>query len=1830
MNPRRLPSFLNLDLILNLILNLILILNLNLILILTLPSCSTHDTQALRVTSDLPSGVLAREAVITVAFSRGVVPSDSLNLWTNTPFIEFTPSLPGKFVWQDTTRLLFSADGPLPGDARFTGKLNTRLLTQMSGAASFSGSDEFSFGTERFTMKGAEFFYDRIGEKRQVGIRANLEFNYQVDPQDVASYIRVMIDDAPQQVARIVTAEKSRIIAIEIGAVTQAEKAQAIAVRFEEGLISPETSTRLWMERPFVYTLPPLAEMSIYGHEFGLDGTSSWVKVKTSQEVDAAAVKAAVTIDPVRPFTVTTDGQGFTLRGNFEPGTAFRLLIKKGMESVLGGKTRSDYEADIVVGNIAPTFRFASSSGLYMLMGGKRMVEVMTVNMPMLLVRVSQVFQNNLVFFLDNGRFYDYSYYDEEEGEGGGPVHAKYRYYLGNFGRQLSVDTLRIAGGQNQEVRSTIDLNPFMHTGYKGFYLVEIADPTQQWRSTSKLISISDIGLIAKQSADEVMVFATSLVTNSPMSGVRISLVSTTNQIIVTATTGGDGEARFSGYRETAKGFTLKLITAEAEEDFNFINLADYRVETSRFDVGGKRQPQGVYDAFLYGDRNIYRPGEKIVIAGIVRNLTERIPAGMPVKVKVISPRGNVVAEMQLSLNDEGSFDTGYQTEASASTGEYRIELYTGTGAFLTSYKVSVEDFVPDRLRVTMTASQDTARPGDNIRYDILALNFFGPPAAGRNWEFEGSFDVIPFRSERFPEFRFSDDAAKPYSANPEVFTGRTDEQGKATVQFGMPKNLTSSGLLRGKGRVAVFDESGRPVYQIAQTIVHPKEYFVGVLNRGAYYVSPNTPQKMQVVAVTPRDAPIAGFSARVEIIRSEWHSVLRQHQQTGTLRFVSERREIVERTDKITLGEKPYEYTYLATRSGDYTVRVSKEGDSGYNQFSFYSYSWGTSDLTSFEVDPEARVEVVFDKPLYAPGDKARVLFQTPFSGTMLVTVERNKVYSYRYLDVVNNGATMTVPVEEGFLPNVYISAVLFRRIKDNDIPLMAGHGFAPLMVERKSDRLDVSIESPQKIRPRRSQSVNIRTGGEKNVYVTLAAVDEGICQLKNYKTPNPYAYFYARKMLETETFDFFKHLIPEPRSGAPKSAVGGGEAELAQRTNPLGVQRFKPLAIWSGILKTNGSGETSVTLTIPEFNGELRLMALAFKGDRFGSAQHAMKVADPVVITQALPRFLAPGDSVVMPVTAFNTTDKEASLEFELSTEGPLQAGLKSASLDVGPNQERYTDMALQARQQIGKGVVKVGARALGERLESTTELPVRPTAPFGADVVSGFIDGGNTVSHDVPEAYLLHGRKAYVTLSPYPVANFAKELKHLLGYPHGCLEQTVSKAFPQIYLRDIAAILAPAALNTGSPLYYVNEAIAKITSMQLYDGAFAFWPGAAASNRWSTVYATHFLVEARRAGFAVPEATLKSALNAVAVIARSKATEDYWFVQGNRTAVRRIADKSSVYGLYVLALAGSPEKSVMDFYRSEMGLLTSDTRYLLAGAFAQTGERSTFHQVLPPEFPTEDPVRTSGGSFDSPVRANALMLNILLDTDLNNPHIPRLMEYLSSTYRSNRWYSTQDDAFTLLAFGKAARMASAVSVTGVVRVGGKEYAYKGGNQRLEVDPFGKTVSIAVGGSGRVYYSLVTEGIRTDGGVTLGDRNLQVRREFFDRSGTAVNPAAVRQNDLIVVRITLSANVDQLENIAITDLLPGGFELENPRITDATNYAFIKNPSFPEYMDIRDDRINLYTSVRGGKRTMQFYYAVRAVTRGNFAYPPIVAEAMYNADYSSASGGGRLRVAR
>jgi len=560
-------------------------------------------------------------------------------------------------------------------------------------------------------------------------------------------------------------------------------------------------------------------------------------------------------------------------------------------------------------------------------------------------------------------------------------------------------------------------------------------------------------------------------------------------------------------------------------------------------------------------------------------------------------------------------------------------------------------------------------------------------------------------------------------------------------------------------------------------------------------------------------------------------------------------------------------------------------------------------------------------------------------------------------------------------------------------------GHGFASIKVERKKNKLPVTITAPQKIKPNTKQEITIKTLPEDDIYITLAAVDEGILQIKNYETPDPYKYMYGKRTLRTESYVLYKMLLPAMVT--LKSSIGGDgyeeeSKEISKRTNPVTTKRFKLVTFWSGIKKSDSDGIVKVSLSIPQFNGEIRLMAVAYSGSRFGSDDEYMKVADDIIIEPEIPRFLSTNDSLVSTVTLINTTSSNKSVNISLKVEGPLQVvSDKSQSVTIKPNLTSQARFSVKTWSEIGAGKIileTTGAANVKEEIE----IGVRPVSPLVVESGSGSIKAGQDESVKMPSAFLKGTMNTTLTISKFPAIKFGSHLKYLVGYPHGCIEQTVSKLFPQLYFEELAKLVAPELYKSNNPVYYVKEGIRKIESMQLHDGSMSYWQGGDYSSWWGSVYAAHFLIEAQKAGFAVSDNVLKKLLSYIEKKSREGGTYNYVTYSNNKRTVITTAYKEILYGLYVLALAKKGDIATMNYYKSRPHLMAVDSKYLLAGAYALMGKWNTYYEVVPAKFSSEKTDRETGGCFDSEVRANAIMLNVLLEVEPANSQVPYMIKH------------------------------------------------------------------------------------------------------------------------------------------------------------------------------------------------------------------------------------------
>lgn len=1755
-------------------------------------------------------------------FDKSLVADSLLNQWDSTDYISFEPRIPGRFRWESPDQLVFSPARPLPPATSFKAKLNNDIL-QYSQYGKIGKADAITFSTPYLNLENTNVTWTLADERSTTAVpQVDLYFNYPVNPATIKEKMKLEIEGKAASYDVLTLSNDSKV-SLRVAGIKAEDKDLDARVTLDKGLVPDggTNGTKEAIENKLV--IPSPFNLGINDVTAEHDGAGGTVYIRTSQQVVAEGISSRIQFNPAVKFSVQQTEDGFSISSEgFDADKTYTITIAKGLRGRIGGVLREDYKGNIAFGELEPALSFANSKGVYLSAKGNENIEVRIINIPKVKVIISKIYESNLLFAQRYGyyprdnrsRGEDDEYYGDDYYYGGSDLSVGDVVYE----KEIETRTLPKYGNSRLFTFNVDDRLP----DFKGIYHIKIRSATDYWVTDSRFISKSDLGLIAREGKDKIFVFANSIKTAAAVNGVNVVAYGSNNQVLGAGTTNADGVAELPLSRKEFAGFRPAMIIAKTAEDFNYLPFNNTRVNTSRFEVGGKRSNSTGLDAFIYAERDIYRPGEKVNFSVIVRDQQWKTPGELPVKMKFLLPNGKELKTFRKNLNAQGSLEGDVDIAVSAITGSYTLEVYTSNEVLLGSKNFSIEEFVPDRIKVTAKLDKPFLLPGQTGNLAINALNFFGPPAANRNYEAEVQIRQKYFSSKKYNRFSFGIQN-QGISFDKAVKEGSTDENGNASMSYAVPGIFANKGLLEATFYATVFDETGRPVSRSTAVNIYTQNVFFGVGNDGYYYYPLNQPVRFPIIALDRNDELVNGARAEIKVIKREYRTILRK--EGNYFRYESQQDDKVVAEQTLTVNGEQTAFSFVPRSPGNYELRVAIPGASSYVSRTFYSYGFWGGDNASFEVDTEGNIDIELDKATYVAGESAKVLFKTPFSGRMLVTMETDKVIAYQYVNVENRSASVDLKLTTEHLPNVYVTATLIKPHDVSEIPLTVAHGFQRITVEEKDRKIPVVIEAPKTTRSRTHQTVKVKaTPGS---YVTLAAVDNGVLQVSGFETPNPYKYFYDARALEVQAYDMYPLLFPELK--ARLSSTGGdGDLEMNKRTNPMPAKRVKIVSYWSGIAKADGSGNASFEFDIPQFSGEVRLMAVAYKDESFGSSEAAITVADPLVLSTALPRFLSPGDTATVPVIITNTTAKSTSATATLNVSGPLKVvGEHRQSVSLNANSENRAVFQVVATPAVNVGKVAVQVQGLGEQFSDETEISVRPAAPLQVQTGGGSITGGNTQRIAIPLNDFLPGSSDYqLVVSRSPALELGKQLRYLVQYPYGCTEQTVSAAFPQLYYDDMVQQLQGKQAGHSGANWNVLEAIRKIRLRQLYTGGVTLWDGEGTEQWWTSAYAAHFLVEAQKAGFDVDKSLLNGLTNFLNNRLKNKETILYYY---NQKEQKKIAPKEVPYSLYVLALAGKPNVSVMNYYKANPQLLSLDGKYLLSVAYAIAGDKAKFRELLPTSFTGEVSIAQTGGSFYSDIRDEAVALNALLDVDPGNPQIPTMTNHVANKLKQRTWYSTQECSFSFLALGKQARAANKATVTATVKANGKTVGTVEGNTlKLNAQQLGNNnIEITTKGEGRLYYFWQSEGISASGTYKEEDNYIRVRRKFFDRYGRVVSGQSFKQNDLVIVQITLEkAYSGNIENVAISDLLPAGFEIENPRTKEIPGMDWIKDAHTPTALDVRDDRINLFVDLRYSRQT--YYYAVRAVSPGLYHMGPVSADAMYNGEYHSYHGAGVISI--
>ncbi|MEE9554783.1 MAG: MG2 domain-containing protein [candidate division Zixibacteria bacterium] len=1751
-----------------------------------------------RVANFSPTELVTRPTNITVVFSRDLVPDDSVDILFADPPLGFQPSIPGLAKWIDNNTLRFYPD------SMFLPATEYNVWVESDRTYLYGNRiDEdkiFHFRTPPLTVGDIRTEIINIPDPPfESRLLIHISFNYPVAVSDFLAGFSTSLKTDNRSVD---FSSRQKIPAANFTLTSEPFDPKEVHGRFtlkiEQGLNCVNGNIPLAVDYTKEFTIPKPRPFVVNHVRSRGAGINCVVDISLSQSVAKSELNEYISITPAVDFSIDQQYYSIILRGNFRPRETYTIDIGRGLQSINGQPLDKEFSTKIHIEDLRPSVRFVDE-GVYMSKSGRQLMAVETVNIDEITVEVEQVFANNIVYYLsgDRGGYY-------------GPN-------IRSVGRRIFHKEFRLAKILNEPVNSTIDLGAIVGDSLRGIYTVAVNAKDRRWRQARRQVMITDLGILVRRSDDYLMVWVNSLSGTTPVPNAEVRLMSRNNQILADGITDTDGIAIFEDIDRNFKQAEPFMITVTRGNDLSYLRFSDCIISTSEFNVAGRPYLTRGYEAFIFSDRGVYRPGEKIHLISTVRGKDGIVPPEFPYIVEIKDPRGQDFTEFKLTSGNDGISAIDYEIPDFAQTGRYLILAGIGDN-IIGRYDFQVEEFMPDRIKTVLSTDKNIYNTGDTAIIDISGKYLFGPPCAGNAVSGHITIEGDVFSPKNWQAFTFSNSDIEFSSMEINLPDTRLDDSGNHRYEYTIPRGLTPPSALTMILSATIQEDGGRSVSDYRAVTLNPYPVYLGLRQNFDGFIRPGNPASFSVIAVELSGDPVALDTAWVKLYRTIYQTIVKKDRH-GNYRYVSEPQDHIVDSIFVAISDSLSNIDFRTTEYGSYKVVVASNSTAHTAAKSFYVSGWGYSPWSMANPD---RIEMELDKESYLADDTARLLIKAPFNGRLLLTIEKDMVLDTKSYDLDSNTAEIVIPVSKQYAPNIYITATLLKSTTslERHSPSRA-FGMIPLKIDNSDLGIDINLKIPDVTRPRQKIEVKIESNTKQGAKFVVALVDVGILQLTGFETPDPFEYFYGKKRPSLIPYDIYSVIYPDIEAAGEILSPAGGAvlAERKRHLNPITARRVKPLALWSGLLETDTVGNAKVEFYLPQFNGKLKAMVVMIDGKRCGSVSNDIIVRDKIVIQESLPRFLSLGDKLEARFVTFNNTGTPDSINLALIVTDPaknVSSQNKTVFIDNGKRTEsvfRYTAPDLP-----GKLFFEISATNGIESSTETIELPNRPAQPLLTEHGSGTVEDGSPAVIVMPKKWIEGTAEYRLRLSSMPAVRFTRSIQYLLRYPHGCVEQTTSRLIPLLYFDDLARVVEPEIFGGKGHEYFIQEGIMKISAMQRPDGSFQYWPYWNRSHPWASIYASHALVEARKAGYRVVDNVYDKMIYFLQEVVRDVNLE-------SGKGVLRI------YAAYVLALADQLDNSIINnLKRLNIYELPIYSRFQLAGAIAMTTGADDALWLLPVEIHPEKYEPETGGYFDSDIRANAILIETLCDIAPDHPSLAILVKETADKLSVGRWYTTQSNAFALMAMGKYFRKQETPDYTGTVVIDGKKFArFSMTDTSLTIPPSGnKNIEISINGTGRCYYYWQASGVSVDRSAKEFDNRLKVRRQYLNAEGKPLRLDAMELGDQIVVKITAEAMDRSLENVVINDLLPACLEIENQRLVTSAKLSWIPRAGHEiEHNDIRDDRLLLFVRLNRGQK-FEYYYSLRVTSSGEFIIPPVAAECMYDPTIASAASSGNMFV--
>ncbi len=1530
---------------------------------------------------------------------------------------------------------------------------------------------------------------------------------------------------------------------------------------------------------------------------------------------------------------------------------AHKLIIKKSIRSINGHLLNRDYVINPYFKMAPPQVRFIGKGNI--LPGDKKwIIPFEAINLREVDVVVFKIYANNIKQFLQENELGDAGWMLKRVGEyiyhkkivltdKSRSADNKWKSYAIDLSKMVKADPGAIyrVGLRFRQNYSLLTCDKEVPSGdfsdSTNYYTSNYYYPKDyKWTERNNPCNVSyfnsdrfkaknffatNIGLTIKNSGDhQYKVYTRSLLSANALGRVKLTFYSYQNQKLASITTNGKGEATVSMDKEPF------LLIAQHKHQFAYLKLSGGNaLSYSKFNTSGVKATKGL-KGYIFGERGVWRPGDTLFLTFVLQDKQKIIPAGHPLTFTVFDARNKKVFSETTTQGVNDFYVFRVPTKQDAPTGVWRAVMKLGNDRFTKNLRI--ETVLPNRLKIKMTAASTRFTPGSKKHLTLLATWLHGGLASGLKANVTESIASKRTVFKGYKDFVF-DDPAKHFRPDERtIFNSKLNSKGIVRFKIDVPDKNGLPGMINLTFVTKVFEAGGRFSIDQKSFEYAPFKTFVGIKAPepgSSGYIETGKNQKFMVATVNAVGEKVSVHNLKVEIYKLDWSWWYNSNNST-LASYISRHYEnkIFTKHISTTNGKGSFYFKLKYPQWGRFFVRVTDQ-KGGHSTGILVYFDWPSSYARGDRSRGDATLlSLSTDKPKYHTGDDAVISFPSPPGARALISLEKNdKVIRSWWVDTKGKQTVVKFKVTEEMTPNIYVfvSVIQPHLQTKNDLPIRS-YGVVPVMVEDPATFLKPVISMPDKIKPETKYQIKIsEANGRKMTYV-LAVVDEGLLDLTHFKTPSLHDYFYQKEALAVNTWDFYNDVIGAYGGRLSQVfAIGGGGT--VQELSRKKLNRFKPVVTFLGpfTLQKGSHGQAHI-LKMSNYIGSVRVMVVAGNAGAYGSSEKTVAVKQPLMVLASMPRTLVPGETLKLPVTIFAMEDNIKRVKLSVSVNGMFTVSRPHQEIDFTHTGEKiaYLKVKVANREGIGKATLKVVSGR--ETAFYDIEISIRNPNQRVFHTESYSLESGKSVKAKPKFIPGATGTQMSFTVSKIPPINLEKRLQYLISYPYGCIEQTVSSVFPQLYLGKLSSLSGKQQAEIENN---IKSTIKKLSGFQTYSGAFTYWPDGRYPNDWGTSYTGNFLILAKEQGYYVPMDMLNSW-----ILYQQKAAND-WNGRPDKYGSYR-DDLNQAYRLYTLALAGKPVMSAMNRMR-EMTNLSNQALLRLAAAYALINQKSTARQIM-----RNAKWSGSGGQDDwrnnygSEIRNYALAMETYLLTGDRTAAF-EIFKEIAKALGGDQWMSTQTTAYALYSVARfVGNEKNELPFTFDYSYGKTKATEKSEKPVFtrKVKPMaGKILAVKNKSEQLLFVNVETSGIPLPGKTINEQQNLNLKVAYNDMNGKTLAVSQLPQGKDFYAKVEIyNPSLRNYNNLALRFIVPSGWEILNTRMLNVgTN---LKSSSY-DYLDIRDDRVNIFFGLNY-KKVKTFYILLNASYPGKYFLSPVSCKAMYDNTVHAVLGGGMVEVGK